>query len=304
MAYTVEELLKEYRQNKSAKNPKKIIFKGIEEGAKDVYNITAPFKIDGKEVIAGRVEPRDSELSVVYFFENKGEWWERLKDAPVFRLQDPFVTFISGELIFGGVEVFSHPENPKHLQWQTAFYRGRSLEGLTKFFTGPIGMKDLRLAELDDHKIAVLTRPQGEKGGRGKIGFYIADSLEAINIQDIEAAPLLDLFIDSEWGGSNEVHLLDDQTLGILGHIAKFSENGDRHYYSVSFKLNPKTIEVSDFKMIAERCDFLDGPAKDDGLKDVIFSGGLIRCGGKKAVLYVGTGDVEAQYVEIEDPLL
>ena len=95
-------------------------------------------------------------------------------------------------------------------------------------------MKDLRLVELQDGSIGVFTRPQGEKGGRGKIGFTRVASLEELSIDQINKAPLLEgQFVDEEWGGCNEIHLLPNGILGVLGHIACFDEQGDRHYYLV-----------------------------------------------------------------------
>ena len=63
---TCAALLQAYRDKKSTvQNPVKLQFTGV--GDKDVYNITAPFQIDGVTVIAGRVESRDSEHSEIHF---------------------------------------------------------------------------------------------------------------------------------------------------------------------------------------------------------------------------------------------
>ena len=63
-----------------------------------------------------------------------------------------------------------------------------------------------------------------------------------------------------------------------------------------------ETKTYSTVKIIAERIVFKDGPCKKPDLEDVVFSGGLIRKANGKAVLYVGTGDTEAQKIEINDP--
>ena len=78
-------------------------------------------------VIAGRVEARDTEESAVYFFVAKDGIWSPHPSAPVFRLQDPFVTRIGDEIIFGGVETFPHPSVPGALGWRTNLYRGTTL---------------------------------------------------------------------------------------------------------------------------------------------------------------------------------
>src|SRR5262249_18328744 len=97
-------LLEEFRGSRSEVRGKKLVFAGA--GDRDVYNITAPFLDDGEPVIAGRVESRDREASEVMFFVERGGKWVPRNNAPVFALQDPFFTFVRGELVFGGVEVY------------------------------------------------------------------------------------------------------------------------------------------------------------------------------------------------------
>ena len=256
-------------------------------------------------MIAGRVESRDSEHSNVYFFvKREGEWVPREK-APVLELQDPFFTRITGELVLGGVQIFPHPTLEGALGWQTVFYKGKTISGLQEFAKGPDGMKDLRLVELKDGSIGVLTRPQGEKGGRGKIGWTRISSLEELTIDVINEAPLLqDQFIDEEWGGANEPHLLSNGLIGVLGHIASFDQAGDRHYYPMVFALNPETGEVSDLELIATRSNFLPGPSKRPDLADVVFSGGIVRKSDGTADVYAGISDADAQKITIEDPFL
>ncbi|MDZ7542959.1 DUF1861 family protein, partial [Clostridium perfringens] len=179
-----------------------------------------------------------------------------------------FYTRINNELIVGGVEIFPDPEKEDTLKWRTIFYKGKNIQSLERFFVGPDGMKDLRLAQLLDGKIAVLTRPQGEKGGRGKIGFTIINSLNELTIEVVNESPLLNgLFIDEEWGGANEARPLDSSTLGILGHIACFDNDGNRHYYPMTFKLDINTLKVSEQKLIAIRKDFKPGEAKRPDLE-------------------------------------
>ncbi|MFY4774768.1 MTP-1 family protein [Metabacillus sp. RGM 3146] len=284
-------------------NPEKIVFYGI--GERDVYNISAPFEDEGERVIAGRVESRDSEHSNVYFFvKRNGEWVPR-ENAPVLELQDPFFTRIGEELVLGGVQIFTHPTIEGALGWRTVFYKGKCISGLKEFAKGPDGMKDLRLVELNDGTIGVLTRPQGEKGGRGKIGWTRISSLGELNINVIDGAALLEgQFIDEEWGGANEPHLLANGLVGVLGHIANFDKEGNRHYYPMVFALNPEKGELSDIELIATRSHFLPGPFKRPDLADVVFSGGLVRKSDGTADMYAGISDAEAQKITIADPFL
>lgn len=297
----VDELLAQFREkDEKPKKPKKVIFSEIE--GKDVYNPTAPFMDNGQLVIAGRVESRDSEHSeVIFFIEKDGEWVPR-KNTPTFVLQDPYFSFIKGELIVGGTEVFPHPENPDALWWHARFLKGVDINSLETFIYGPNGMKDIRLVELKDGRVGVFSRPQGKKGGRGKIGFTIVNSLDDLTPEVIANAPLLTQFSDEEWGGVNAAYLLANGKVGVLGHIAKFTEGDVRHYYPMAFCIDVNTGEYSSMEILAERANLLEGPAKREDLIDVLFSAGLVRHKNGTATLYTGVSDVEVQTVEIMDP--
>lgn len=300
---TCEELLSIFREKNYEIKGEKLEFTGV--GNKDVYNITAPFEDDNDMVIAGRVEERDSEYSQVVFFVFRDGKWQPRENTKTFSLQDPFVTKIGSELVFGGVEVFPHPTIENALWYRTVFYRGENINSLEKFAVGPDGMKDIRLIELPDGKIGVFTRPQGEIGGRGKIGFIIINSLDELNSEVIMKAELIEKqFIDEEWGGANEIHLLNNGLLGVLGHIARFDEEGNRHYYPVVFAFNPNTKEVTEMKIFATRSNFPEGPAKRPDLVDVVFSGGIRRLENGKAEFYAGICDAEAHKILIPDPFL
>ncbi|UUX35124.1 DUF1861 family protein [Fundicoccus culcitae] len=298
----LEMLLVEYRKGEQAKNPEKIPFEVVEN--KDIYNITAPFKINDKCYIFGRVENRESEFSQVILYVKNNDKYCMVEGFTPLEMQDPFVTFINDEIILGGVVINESKENPKLLEWRTDLFRGKDLWNLEKFFQGPKGMKDIRLKQLEDNRILVLTRPQGIKGGRGKIGAVIINDLDELTIELIEAAPLLgNQFKGDTWGGANEIHLLDSSSVGIIGHIATFDETGYRHYFAMAFILDLSTFDVSNEKIIAERNNFLDGPSKRPDLVDVVFSGGLVLSN-TTAELYCGISDADAQKITIKNPFM
>ncbi|MEK3688425.1 DUF1861 family protein [Paenibacillus sp. FSL R10-2736] len=302
---TCNELLDTFYANLRPVHVEKLVFSGV--GGRDVYNITAPFLHDGEEVILGRVEERDSEFSQVFFFtfREDGVWIPR-EHTHTYNLQDPCVTRIKGELIVGGVEVITAGDNPQRIvSWVTQFYRGYRIDSMRHFSSGPGTMKDIRLIELQDGRIGVLTRPQGDRGGRGQIGFTIIDSLDELNEQTfLEAEILRNQFVQEEWGGANEATLLSNGHVGVLGHIACFDRMGQKHYYAMVFSLNPDTFETTPIKIIAARSDFPIGPGKRPELQDVIFSGGLVRGKDGRAVLSVGVSDAEAYRIEIPDPFI
>ncbi|WP_028862455.1 DUF1861 family protein [Psychromonas aquimarina] len=297
-----------YSEFKAAGSPapkaEKIEFIGAQDN--DVYNIAAPFELNGKQVIAGRVEARDSEHSTVMFFEQTAEnQFTLLSDAPTFELQDPFYTYINGEFIFGGVEISPDPDNADALIWKTCFYRGPDIYSLTHFVDGPARMKDIRLCATVDNKIMVFTRPQGEIGGRGTIGVTQIDSLEDLSIEVINNAELLaEHFEEQDWGGVNAGYLQDDGKIALLAHVASFDDNGGRHYYPSTFLFDPADNSYSSMRIIAERSQFKAGESKRADLVDVVFSGGLVHIKDDLYRLYVGTSDCEAQWIEINQPFL
>ncbi|MFD3247754.1 DUF1861 family protein [Rahnella aquatilis] len=300
---TVETLLRQFH---SLKLPvpagEKISFSGA--GDDDVYNLTAPFRCADISVIAARVEPRNSELSQVKFFEFDGvRQCTLLPDAPVFALQDPFFARIGGEFIFGGVSVEPADGTSGRLQWRTVLYRGADMYSLRPFFIGPQGMKDIRPVGLPDGKVLLFTRPQGETGGRGTIGYILLDSLEDLTPAKIAQATLLQGQVAAEeWCGVNAAYVLDGHQIGVLGHVARFDARGYRNYYACSFIFNCQTYRCTAMKIIAERKQFKPGAAKRADLEDVIFPGGLCITESSAPRLYCGTSDCEAQWIEINHP--
>lgn len=278
----------------------RIVFKGAD--GFDVYNITAPFQSGGRTVIAGRVEKRDSEKSHIGFFEQREGAWHLIDGTPSFQLQDPFFTFIGGELVFGGVQTF---EVGDRMHWRTAFFRGQDIFGLAPFFEGPIGMKDIRLTQLPDGRVGIFTRPQGVVGGRGTIGYTEAASLDDLSIDLLDQAALLEgMFHPLDWGGANETVPLPNGDIGVLSHVACFDHDdpdADRRYYASSFIFDPKARSYRDFKIIASRDQFTAGPAKRRDLVNVVFSSGLVF-GADAVTLYAGCSDAEAHWLEIDDP--
>lgn len=300
---TVDELLLEFKVKNQSCYSEKIKFKFND--TRDIYNITAPFNINNETIIAARVEERDSEISEIKFFKKVNGQWEVKADIPAMNLQDPFVSKINDEIVVGGVEVYDHPTIENSLGYRTVFYKGKSLYDLKRFAQGPEMMKDIRLLQLKDNRILIFTRPQGDIGGRGTIGYAVIDNLEELNAETILKAKLLkNQFIEMEWGGANELHLLKNGLIGVLGHIAKFDEEGNRHYYSMVFAFNVENGQYTPMKIIATRSNFGQADYKRKDLMDVIFSGGLIRKEDGSAELYCGVSDAEAHKIIIQDPLL
>ena len=93
--------------------PKGTLQKFTGVGNRLVYNPTGEFKQNGKTLIAARVEAlHDETQTEVMFFERGSSGIFRVvSGAPVFKLQDPFISDLGTEIVFGGVETFArlHP---------------------------------------------------------------------------------------------------------------------------------------------------------------------------------------------------
>ncbi len=203
-------------------------------------------------------------------------------------------------------------------------------------------MKDIRLIEISPGRIAVFTRPQGKIGGRGKIAYIEISSFDELEPAIPRAEIIQNQFSDSDWGGANELHLLKNGRIGVLGHIAHFhpchcqdldmsgdeaisritslqhhiARNDDtekinrksgyhvkiRHYYAMAFCFDPEDKKASAMEILASARDFPVMESKKPELGNIVFSGGLERLPDGMARLYAGIGDVAAGCVTIPDP--
>lgn len=270
-------------------------------GGKDAYNCAVEI-IDGKRVIAARIESRANALDAeVRFYQERADGaYEEIPGAPVLAMEDPALERVGKEIVVSGVHAQWEKNStgePKLLGYHTLFYRGERLENLRFFAEGPDGMKDIRLLELPDGRVAVFTRPQGE------IAFMIINTLEELAPQLLTEATIIPgQFAEGKWGGANKLQLLDKKTVGILGHIAFEDKDSVLHYYAMTFKFDLETRTASPLRIIATRANFPPSEAKKPWLSDVIFPGGLIEESGNKFVLYVGLSDAAIGTTIIVDP--
>lgn len=232
--------------------------------------------------------------------------YEEIPGAPVFKMEDPALERIGKEIVVSGVSAQwkkNGNKEPKLLGFRTLFYRGEHLEDLRLFAEGPQGMKDIRLLELQDERIAVFTRPQGGSAGRGKIAFMIVDTLEELAPQRLTEATIIPgQFARGEWGGANKLRLIDKKTIGVLGHIAFKDKDRTLHYYAMTFRFDMETRTASPLCIIATRKNFPPFEAKSPRHGDVVFPGGLLEKSGDRFVLYAGLSDAVNGITIVVDP--
>jgi len=302
----------DFKKNRFPKNRGEImIFIGVD--GFDVYNTSVPFSYKGKTVIAGRVERRDLESAATMFFEKTPNGWALMPEARVISgLQDPFITTIKGSLILGGVDAVWRDDGSL-VTFHTDFFNIDDLSCPRHIIHGPTHMKDIRLLELPDGRVAVFSRPNGsavsEHGIVAAVGFTVVNDLRELTAETIARAELIRwLFLSDEWGGCNQLHNLKNGLIGIIGHKSwgggEMEGGRELHYYSFAAAINPVTREISPVSVIGSRDCFPDLDAKRPNLKDVCFTSGIVRNGDGTAVLYSGLSDCREGCILIDDPFV
>ena len=284
-------------------------FSGV--GNRLVYNSTGEFIQNGKTCLAARVEALhdESQTEVMFFARGPGGIFQPVPGAPVFRLQDPFMSDFGNEIVFGGVETFARP-NGNGLGYRTVFYRGADIFHLKRFAVGPDNMKDIRIAKTTAG-VVLATRPQDHfhpdhperDAGPGTIGMTLIGSLDELTTKTINDATLYpQLLPQGSWGGINELLPLDERHVGVLGHVAEFS-NGpkegaerDRNYFPFVAIWDAQTLQFSRPEIILERADLPKGFSKRRDLRNVLFSGGIDL---KLGTLWVGAADAQVYRVRL-----
>lgn len=213
----IEEMVAQFKQDRKIYDSTLVKFIGVE--GFDVYNCSIPFEMDGKRYIYGRVERRNEwARSWARLFEEIGkDTFQLVPDTMIYQLEDPYITFINGELVMGGTHVRYDGGNIG--DYRGYFYRGNDLHDLRFFTSGPEFMKDIRLVQFGD-KIGVFSRPDG------KVGFAIIDDLSQLTSAVIANAPLLPVIEEDEYGGCNQCYALKDGYIGIIGHRLILRVNG------------------------------------------------------------------------------
>ncbi|MBN1778368.1 MAG: DUF1861 family protein [Clostridiales bacterium] len=278
----------------------------------DVYNCSIPFRWQGKNYLFGRVEKReDFASSATMLFERFGQdEYAAVPSGMAYPLEDPYVTFVRGELILGGTHV--RKSRGELEAFYGYFYRGSRPDWMTLFTSGPVNMKDIRLVELADGKLGVFTRPRGRHveevyGSEAVIGFTVIDTIDQLDAETIEKAPIIpELFGRGEWGGCNQCCLLRDGCVGVVGHRSYFSKDGQgvdqQVYLNISFIFDPDTHRASGMKIIGDKQCYPETEAMREDLRDCAFTSGIVMRSDGKADLYSGLGDVAEGRITIDSP--
>jgi Protein of unknown function (DUF1861) len=268
-------------------------------------------------VLAVRVESRGSHWldeagwdPEVWFYEQKsGGEWSRVLEAPVFTAaEDPFCAWVVSrdgvrQLLFGHVTL-DRTTSPQPTI-VTRFYLASSWRTLdqSRPLTEVRGMKDIRICQLADGRLAVCGRPKGGAFGHGQVTFRMLGDLLQLTSESVWEAPVLPGMVDPQLKiGSNQLVSLSDGRVGVLGHIAEGQEEHTMHYVAATWIIDPTTGKSTLPRQIATRGDFPETPTKFERIRDVVFPGALEPLNGDSWGLYCGLSDASVGYLELSDP--
>lgn len=286
-----------------------LTFLGVE--GYDVYNASLPFTYAGNTYLFGRVEKREiwADSTARLFIKQQENQYALVPDAKVYPLEDPFLVPIDDEFVLGGTCVTK--TEGVVTNYHVRFYRGKNPLEMECFATGPERMKDIRLVELPNGEIGVMSRHRGteitrEKGSLAEIGYTQIKSLDRLCPEIIANAPLIpSVFTSTQWGGANQLIPLEGGRIGVVGHHAwQVPFEGERPlaiYVATSFRFDPKAWQVEDLKLIGKRRMFPDYPPKRPFLQDCLFTSGIVTEKGQ-TLLYSGLGDAAQGYLPIVNP--
>ncbi|GIW66968.1 MAG: hypothetical protein KatS3mg095_0866 [Candidatus Parcubacteria bacterium] len=274
-----------------------------------VYNPSRPFRINNYKYILARVENHISNESRIYPYILENGIWRRLNwQLSDLELEDPAITIIDNQILMTAVRALDK-SNPKNWKIKTVFYYGDDIFSFKEIAEGPLYIKDIRLVKIDRKRIGILSRPIYYKDGKKikRVSYLEIESLDDLKKINLNEGTIIQLpILEDEWVGTNDICLLNNGLLGVLGHIGSKDKKGNLHYYAISFILNPDNLTVSNFKIIATRDNFPAGLSKGRKYKDVIFPGGIefIETNPSKVNLYCGLSDANIGMINIDNPYL
>jgi len=214
-------------------------------------------------------------------------------DAPEIVGEDAALTKIKRRLASGTFEIIwllscihvkpskTRPDQVESLH--TKFFAGTNLDKLEHIANGPVGMKDIRIAQNPNSiGLHIYGRPQPEAFS-GNITYATVSSIDRLNAKAISDAKFIDedLFPVGSgiWGGANDVICAKGGNNTILAHRAWCTgENGvGRHYESLLLNHDTRNNTIRNLGILATASLFPEGTTKADeavDLHDVVFSGG------------------------------
>lgn len=225
----------------------------------DAYN---PAMIKGTDIVIFRIDPRGSHVASRIVCCEPAEEEDTYRPIPEIKefvnYQDPRVVKVQGQNIF--IVIKTIPNDNGGVSAKSEFYRFvedfKQIES-EPFCISPIDGKDYTLTDLQSQDIGVFGRPVGNEFGRGQVTFAKIKKPDELSetINNPDRMKVVLKFSEGEWGGVNDTILLEDGNLFVLGHIARFGENGQKEYFSTWGIFDPAIEKFTNFGIFMEADD-------------------------------------------------
>jgi hypothetical protein len=234
------------------------------------YNPSSPFKLNDEEGSPTyqffRVEPLSCEGSYAAPYKLENGAYQPVHQLERLKLEDPSVFRIQGKNILVGVEVWPDPtpENPKGTNYCNVFYEIiGNFDEYKPIGRGPNRMKGIKLIDLGDDGIGVMSRPHIDENNRGVLAFHRIQSLDELTPGELEMGNIISKQVPAgNWVGVNEMYHLPNGKLGILGHVAYEDGVFGKQYAAMVFQYDWKTHLSTPIKVIATVDEFPESKAK------------------------------------------
>lgn len=228
------------------------------------YNPSSPFRLNDEKGSPTyqffRVEPLGEEGSYAAPYMLEYGVYQPVHQLERLRLEDPSVVRIQGKNILIGVEVWpdTTPENPKGTNYCNVFYEIiGNFDEYKPIGRGPNRMKGIKLIDLGEDGIGVMSRPHKDAMNRGVLAFHIASSLADLTPEKLAMGKVIENQVPAgNWVGVNAMYQLPNGNIGVLGHIAYEDIVLGKQYAAMVFEYNWRTHLTTPVKVIATVDEF------------------------------------------------
>lgn len=243
------------------------------------YNPSSPFKLSDEagspEYQFFRVEPIGCEDSYAAPYKLENGIYQPVHQLERLRLEDPSVVRIQGKNILIGAEVWPDrtPENPHGTNYCNVFYEIiGNFEEYKPIGRGPSRMKGIKLIDLGEDGIGVMSRPHIDEKKRGVLAFQVINNCDDLNPEKLLNGNIITNQVpDGNWVGVNEMYLLPNGKIGVLGHVAYEDRILGKQYAAMVFQYDWRTHLATPIKVIATADDFPESESKTSAHNGVIY---------------------------------
>lgn len=291
----IKDLLFDFRHKaKSEIQTNEVSFVG--KDANQILSTTASFEINQETFMIASIKDSNQFSKLVLLKKDTGFLYHVEEDLNIFNVNYPHLAMIHNQYVLEGV--LRIDENNK----QSCLYVGPNLKSLELKVVFPPFIKSVRVFEYSN-KIHAFYTVSGQNYGTGKIAHAAYNSFDEMKQSSFNNIQVFsNHFISGESGGINDIHILQNGLIGIVGHITYTDSYDTEHSYPCAFAFNIDNNKSTKLKIILEKSS-LNLSSTKKYFTDKIHTSGLIRRANNRASLYIET-DQKIYSIIFDDPFV